>query len=550
MKWLSKKSLLICLTLLMLVVVVVSMIVTTGMPVREDAVNMVLDDWTTEQVIDPPDEPYYSGEKTVYQLVMSYKVTSEMRGKVISFRTNDSYVDAYLTDVAGTPEDDAVHIYHFGERLKICDSPGTYTHFIRLPESAVGQVTICVETVYANKFMPSYEVAIGTQNELLFNYLRQNLLSGIFNAAMLIAGVLLLVIYTVGRTKHVSAPETLSLGCLSIVFAVNLNCPLFLNQFLYQNAVVQYYVNYFSLFLLPLLAMLYFEDIVPDLRIRWPFYSFLVLECVLSVLHFTGIASYTRTVKVFSAALGIVAVMFIVMIAKRYQQMEKINRISLLLLLAFVCSNVLFFIFVSTVGDQTFIVRTGFLLYLALSVVNGLRKLMVEMSRERETRLLQTLAYTDNLTKLGNRYALERDARKCVLERTSIVSMDLNLLKMVNDTFGHAGGDMLLQSAAKCMTSVYDQVYRVGGDEFIALLDGKDSDDLQRLYDRLKRKITEMNDSRKDYGAFSRETEFRLSIAVGYSAYAAGDSSYEQIMSRADAAMYAEKKTMHHGRSR
>ena len=117
------------------------------------------------------------------------------------------------------------------------------------------------------------------------------------------------------------------------------------------------------------------------------------------------------------------------MIAKHTGKMEKINRISLLLLLAFVCSNVLFFIFVSTVGDQTFIIRTGFLLYLALSVVNGLRKLMVEMNRERETRLLQTLAYTDNLTKLGNRYALERDARKCVLERTSIVSMDLNLLK-------------------------------------------------------------------------------------------------------------------------
>lgn len=206
MKWLSKKSLLICLTLLMLVVVVVSIIVTTGMPVREDAVNMVLEGWTTEQVIDPPDEPYYSGEKTVYQLVTSHKVTSEMRGRVISFRTNDSYVDAYLTDVAGTPEDDAVHIYHFGESLRICDSPGTYTHFIRLPESAVGQVTICVETVYANKFMPSYEVAIGTQNELLFNYLRQNLLSGISNAAMLLAGVLLVVIYTVGRAKHVSAP--------------------------------------------------------------------------------------------------------------------------------------------------------------------------------------------------------------------------------------------------------------------------------------------------------------------------------------------------------
>ena len=114
MKWLSKKSLLICLTLLMLVVVVVSMIVTTGMPVREDAVNMVLDDWTTEQVIDPPDEPYYSGEKTVYQLVMSHKVTSEMRGKVISFRTNDSYVDAYLTDATGTPQQE-----HFGNSQEL-----------------------------------------------------------------------------------------------------------------------------------------------------------------------------------------------------------------------------------------------------------------------------------------------------------------------------------------------------------------------------------------------------------------------------------------------
>ena len=77
MKWLSKKSLLICLTLLMLVVVVVSMIVTTGMPVREDAVNMVLDDWTTEQVIDPPDEHYYSGEKTVSgQMIPMWMPTS------------------------------------------------------------------------------------------------------------------------------------------------------------------------------------------------------------------------------------------------------------------------------------------------------------------------------------------------------------------------------------------------------------------------------------------------------------------------------------------
>ncbi|MFQ9435996.1 MAG: hypothetical protein ACLR1R_06410 [Ruminococcus callidus] len=110
--------------------------------------------------------------------------------------------------------------------------------------------------------MPSYEVAIGTQNELLFNYLRQNLLRRHFqrsNAACRCAAGGR--IYTVGRAEAcVSAPETLSLGCLSIVFAVNLNC-----RFVFTNrvpvskcSVVPYYVNYFSLFLLPLLAMFLF----------------------------------------------------------------------------------------------------------------------------------------------------------------------------------------------------------------------------------------------------------------------------------------------------
>lgn len=114
--------------------------------------------------------------------------------------------------------------------------------------------------------------------------------------------------------------------------------------------MVQYYANYFSLFLLPLLVILYFEDIVPKLRMRWMFYGFLLLEAALSVVHFTGIASYTRTIKSFTAALGILAVVSILLIIKHYREMERFNRISIILLLSFVCGNVIFFIFVSTLG--------------------------------------------------------------------------------------------------------------------------------------------------------------------------------------------------------
>ena len=545
MKWLTKRHIALYLTILMLAFLVAAFAITKGTPLHKEDTHYLYSGWLTAESRDPENEPYFEKGQTVYQLRMVHELDDTVKGKVLSFRTYDSYVDAWFCDSPDIPADNDSAFYHFGETLRFCDSPGTYTHFLSIPETDAQYLVIRVETAYANKFLTSYDVAIGTENELLYNNLKEDLIPGISNLGMMIFGILLIVIYIIGRCKRIASAESLSLGCLSIAFAVNFNCPLFLNQYLYQNAVVQYYANYFSLFLLPLLVILYFEDIVPKLRMRWMFYGFLLLEAALSVVHFTGIASYTRTIKSFTAALGILAVVSIFLMIRHYREMERFNRISIILLLSFVCGNVIFFIFVSTLGDQTFIIRTGVLLYLALAVVNGIRKLMNEINRERESRLLQEIAYTDKLTKMSNRYALERDARECVLEQTSIVSMDLNLLKTTNDTYGHAGGDVLLQSAAKCMTAVYDKVYRVGGDEFIALLHQKSQNDLEQLHHMLQEQIRKMNADRSDFGEFAKTDTFRLSIAAGYAAYAPGDNSYEQIMSRADEAMYREKKRMH-----
>ena len=402
----------------MLAFLVAAFAITKGTPLHKEDTHYLYSGWLTAESRDPENEPYFEKGQTVYQLRMVHELDDTVKGKVLSFRTYDSYVDAWFCDSPDIPADNDSAFYHFGETLRFCDSPGTYTHFLSIPETDAQYLVIRVETAYANKFLTSYDVAIGTENELLYNNLKEDLIPGISNLGMMIFGILLIVIYIIGRCKRIASAESLSLGCLSIAFAVNFNCPLFLNQYLYQNAVVQYYANYFSLFLLPLLVILYFEDIVPKLRMRWMFYGFLLLEAALSVVHFTGIASYTRTIKSFTAALGILAVVSIFLMIRHYREMERFNRISIILLLSFVCGNVIFFIFVSTLGDQTFIIRTGVLLYLALAVVNGIRKLMNEINRERESRLLQEIADTDKLTKMGNRYALERDARECVLEQT------------------------------------------------------------------------------------------------------------------------------------
>ena len=83
----------------------------------------------------------------------------------------------------------------------------------------------------------------------------------------------------------------------------------------------------------------------------------------------------------------------------------------------------------------------------------------------------------DELTKLYNRYAYENEINK--LPETSeddslvLIAMDINGLKQVNDTYGHAAGDELIIGAAECMKKCfipYGKIFRTGGDEFFAII--------------------------------------------------------------------------------
>lgn len=91
----------------------------------------------------------------------------------------------------------------------------------------------------------------------------------------------------------------------------------------------------------------------------------------------------------------------------------------------------------------------------------------------KEEKLIFT-SYTDQLTGCYNRRAYEKDVAELSLHTEFIyMSMDINGLKIINDGLGHAAGDELLQGAASCMKESFDnygKVYRIGGDEFIAIL--------------------------------------------------------------------------------
>jgi diguanylate cyclase (GGDEF)-like protein/PAS domain S-box-containing protein len=158
-------------------------------------------------------------------------------------------------------------------------------------------------------------------------------------------------------------------------------------------------------------------------------------------------------------------------------------------------------------------------------------------------------ALHDPLTGLGNRRMLDKEletlsaARKDGLQNISILHIDLDRFKQINDTLGHAAGDAMLVHASKILSSnvrAGDMVARIGGDEFVVLVaDPPDKASLSSLAERI---IAEMRQP-VDYNGFPCRFGVSIGIAV------AGDMAIDerQLLVNADIALYRAKEN---GRNR
>lgn len=153
------------------------------------------------------------------------------------------------------------------------------------------------------------------------------------------------------------------------------------------------------------------------------------------------------------------------------------------------------------------------------------------------------LAYTDALTNVQNKTAYTDKTNRLDLEikegnaAFAVVVLDLNNLKKMNDTYGHEYGDMMIVDAAGIIQKSFGRltVYRIGGDEFSAILSGEDYGKYLELVEKFKQEIVKFNAGNKRY-----QTE--LQIACGVAAYTEGmDYSFGDVFRRADKEMYQNK---------
>jgi diguanylate cyclase (GGDEF)-like protein len=164
-------------------------------------------------------------------------------------------------------------------------------------------------------------------------------------------------------------------------------------------------------------------------------------------------------------------------------------------------------------------------------------------------RRLRTLAMTDELTRLPNRRHLLLVAAERVRAAQqgsgplSVLALDVDHFKQINDTLGHEVGDRVLQGVADACRGALrrdDVIGRTGGEEFVVVMPGADARIAVEVAERLRAAVEGVAWSDID-------AALRVTVSVGAAEWTAADADYAAVLRRADESLYRAK---HLGRNR
>jgi diguanylate cyclase (GGDEF)-like protein len=168
---------------------------------------------------------------------------------------------------------------------------------------------------------------------------------------------------------------------------------------------------------------------------------------------------------------------------------------------------------------------------------------------------LEELATIDQKTQLLNAATwndgAQREISRAARENGSFgaLMIDLDHFKRINDTYGHLAGDDVLKAVAAVVrqeTRAHDLAGRFGGEEFVALLPATSKEDAIVTAERIRKRVSELVISTKTNDGQAIDIK-RQTASIGVAAYPLDGRTIEEVMSSADAAVYAAK---HGGRNR
>lgn len=466
------------------------------------------------------------------------------RGQTLTFLVYLSTVEAKV---------DGKEIYSYGqEYAKKNQMVGSGYHFITLPDDAAGkliQITMEIRepNAFTNMLAPSLTDTAGVTE----NFARHNLAGISICMFLTLLGAVLSVASSAVVCYNKTLLRLVYIGLFSFLIGIWSMCNMKLLQMFDVDLAANSTVEYMTLYFAPIAFVLLIGEVRKDAEVwrRQVVYGvaiFLTLFAVFTtVLHFTNIEHYPRFLSYFhvfgAVALVLVGITSIDKKRKRdlSDKMLYVGLVALTITIALdlIRFNLQKYMFQDNEMLTFSIIQVGaliFIISLLISYICYVYNIFVEVA---EQEWLTERVYHDELCGIYNRTKCNEVFNE--LNKASgdyaLVNLDLNGLKTINDTLGHAKGDELLKEFSNILQSAFagvGEVFRMGGDEFLVVV-------REEQFSRMEQSLNRMVKMEQ-----RRSGELSFTIDSSYGVAKASDcpgEMTERVYTLADQRMYEMK---------
>ena len=367
-------------------------------------------------------------------------------------------------------------------------------------------------------------------------------------APIIIFGFVLLLLAIIIRCSEYEDDESgkmFYLGMISVICGIYLACQFKVSHIIAPNGYLPYYFEFTSLMLISVAVSLFIQTNVDGI-IKKLYTSmsciFVLNVLVQTFLNFVLKIDYKMMLFVTHILIGLFGILILSTMIIFHK--KKSIQYMLISIMFPIVGSIIDIVRLYRISDYKtiYFFSMGLYIFVLMQVTRTIRQYLAKSRSHLKAEVYEHLAFTDGLTELNNRLSFENDINECIgNNRPACISIDLNNLKRANDTMGHSAGDVLIRGIATVLREAVGnegKIYRIGGDEFVVLIHDITDYGIEKVLKRIEKCRVKYNE----------ENNVNLDFAKGVSLYTEGDTTFENLVARADAEMYRDKRLTKKGR--
>ena len=492
---------------------------------------------------------YSNSETTVSRTIDANK----MQSTCLCFSSSTAYFSVYIDDEL---------IYDFHPKLNPIygNTYGSAFHTIPLPSfTGTAILTLKAENPIADPIQISfYNARFDDSFQYMYDYFSSNLVSFFISFFTLLVGLGMMILGLIFNSYREQKPEMVSLGCFSLCLSLwILSSSKFLGL-ICNNPAASRLIDFTTLMIFPFFGVVFLACTLKNTQNR-----LLLISLFYTIFNITfqfymclrGYADYHDMLPFSHIGFLLSILLCMILLIQKNLQDGKRNKkgktspliiIAVCILIACGLADLASYYFLHPSNNARF-TRFGLFFFMILLLYYETEEFITAFQQTHESNLVRQLAYRDGLTSLENRLAFNEYEQELEEKKTGacmITLFDINNMKNTNDTYGHNVGDQIIRSFASFLSDTFGKhgrVFRIGGDEFIAILhsendnvDSQYSDCIRELMSSIRRHNT------------NTDSANTLSIAYGTAhCDLANDILIDQEIS-ADNKMYEQKLKFKH----